>query len=213
MKPPTCENCSCVHGDCLDNSTCDCHRGWSGTYCNVSDTGSTSPAFHGICTNDTDICGCYSGFSGAECSIRPPSSCTFEPVQSLSSNFDPSLTFSINNSTFIFTVTAPLEDSPFINPSENDTITTVPPYSLQSEIIFGSGSECDYPSLLWDKQVTNCRDTWVQRLPWRTIRDQCGFSDPDGDFVFTQNMKISRKYQLTDSQERTEQVIREISIA
>lgn len=81
--------------------------------------------------------------------------------------------------------------------------------------MFGTGSGCDYPSSeLWNKEVTNCRDYWVQQLPWRTVRDDCGFSDPDGDYVFTQSITISRTYLINDAPlYRTEKINRKMYFA
>ena len=157
------------------------------TYC-------PEPVSHGECNPD---CSCYSGFSGPSCEIRPPPDCTFLPTQTLGTNFVPFFNFTTNTSRLIFSVKAPLEQSKFITPSLNDDLAPSAPYSLGTYIVFGNGTECDYPgSNLWSRSAFQCQDRWQQELPWSSVRDLCEFTDDDGDLVFTQTVKISRIYAL-----------------
>ena len=157
---------------------------------------------YGECGYTYSGCSCYSGFSGPACDIRPSASCSssYNQVDYVSANFDPLLKFYTNNSMLNFEVTSSLEDSKYLFPATNDTLTSNDTYSLATYISIGNTGYCDYPqSGGWSKDVVGCKDRWSSQVYWSNAIYNCGFDDSDGDYTFTSVMKISRYYQLPNS--------------
>ena len=167
---------------------------------------------YGVCVNSYfgKHCSCLSGFSGFNCTQRPSEVCGFTDVKHNATHFNPSVNFDIVSNIVTMDVIANLENNKFIDPSENDT-TTVPPYSLETIISYGSNpTACDYPNggkgRAWNKTVEenlnygnidqDCEDRWRSSYTWAQARSECGFSDPDGDNIWTQTVTVSRRYQL-----------------
>ena len=123
------------------------------------------------------------------CDILPPDNCDILPVSLLDSTFNPSIGFAISNYQPSFVITAPLEESMYTG---NGSLN-VSPYSLETVITFGEGSDCDE---WFTKSVENCKDNWSQNISWNNVIHMCGFSDPDGDYIYSQTVHISRKYEL-----------------
>jgi hypothetical protein len=184
----------------------------------------------GTCTSDSDCtsgqgacvqipssanfgCACYSGFASGDsetlCSVKPPSSClsSYDQVNSSITQFHPVASVKVANDTFFLTLTAELDQSPYVDPTAN-TLNAVDPnsvaYAEQTTISFGGSSPaCNYPSTsstpVWQKPALtsgNCFDDWSLSLNLASAVTQCGFEYDASSKLFTQDVTITRVYSL-----------------
>ena len=127
----------------------------------------------------------------------------------------------MNNNVMSFMVSANLEQTPFLNPSVNDTLGSSP-FALGTKITFGNA--CDYPASLlglpWTHvpaTIGDCRDNYNMSIPWAQAVSKCGFTAPVGSHTFGKIVTISRTYQLPDLGDgiplfRTESVSKQLTV-
>ena len=164
---------------------------------------------HGLCVpayGGGSACSCLPGFGGSSLCGSRPTTCTYSPVYPNATNFQPTAALSVSADLLSFAVSANLEQSKFQIPETDDTISSATSYALETRVSFGSGAAtaCDYPpsptSKVWihDPAGVSCVDNWRVNVPWASAIADCGFSDTDTDHTWTQQVTISRKYQLPD---------------
>uniref|UniRef100_A0A7S4JF46 SUN domain-containing protein n=1 Tax=Guillardia theta TaxID=55529 RepID=A0A7S4JF46_GUITH len=70
-KKPCPDNCA-GQGDCLENGTCSCHRGWAGYNCSIECMGGVANpcSGHGACLPADGKCLCQDGYAGKNCTRR-----------------------------------------------------------------------------------------------------------------------------------------------
>eukprot|EP00960_Hanusia_phi_P002856 84717-Hanusia_phi.AAC.1 len=70
-RKPCPDNCA-GQGDCLENGTCSCHRGWAGYNCSIECMGGVANpcSGHGTCLAADGKCLCQDGYAGKNCTRR-----------------------------------------------------------------------------------------------------------------------------------------------